>query len=146
MNKLLLPIACFAILGLCLAASLPRSPQGGMCAAPPLDPHPEPVRHVTAAEAAAVIERPGVVVLDVRTPSEYAAAHIAGARLVDFRSPGFRDELARLDRAPHYVVYCRSGNRSTHALEVFRELEFQSVTHLDGGILAWSEAGLPVQR
>ena len=86
------------------------------------------------------------VVLDVRTPGEFAQGHLEGAVLADYRSPGFREEMAGLDKTKTYLVYCRTGNRSALALGVMRELGFQSYYHLVGGIKRWLEEGLPAVR
>lgn len=86
------------------------------------------------------------VVLDVRTPGEFAQGHLKGAVLIDYRSPGFRQEMAGLDRKKTYLVYCRTGNRSTQALGIMSELGFPGVYHLEGGIRRWQEEGLPTVR
>jgi rhodanese-related sulfurtransferase len=97
-------------------------------------------------EAAATIEAApdGLVILDVRTPEEYAEARIEGATLLDFYRPDFAERLAELDRDVPYVLYCRSGNRSDQAFAMMRDLGFTSVQDVDGGIVAWMDAGLPV--
>lgn len=100
---------------------------------------------VSPADAAAVIdENPDVVVLDIRTPEEYAAGIIDGAVNIDFYASDFADRLDSLDKDAEYVVYCRSDNRSGQAMDVFADLGFQTVTEIDGGLVAWYEAGLPV--
>lgn len=104
------------------------------------------VEHVDAAGAARLVETGSVVVLDVRTPQEYAAAHIRGAQLVDFRAPDFVERLSKLDRDRTYLVHCASGGRSTQSLATFRELGFTRVVHLDGGFNAWKAAGNPVEK
>ncbi len=86
------------------------------------------------------------VVLDVRTPGEFAQGHIEGAVLVDYRSPGFREKIAGLDRSKTYLVYCRTGNRSGQAWKLMRELGFRNTYHLEGGIKRWIEDGLPAVR
>jgi rhodanese-related sulfurtransferase len=86
------------------------------------------------------------VVLDVRTPGEFAQGHLEGAVLVDYRSPGFREEVAGLDKTKTYLVYCRTGNRSASALGIMREFGFRSHYHLEGGIVRWLEEGLPEVR
>ena len=89
---------------------------------------------------------PRFVLLDVRTPREFAEERIAGAVMIDYLSPGFRDEMAKLDREKTYLVYCRTGNRSKGALKVMRELGFRNVLHLASGITKWKEAGYPTAR
>ncbi len=101
---------------------------------------------ISAQEAAAITENPpsDLVVLDVRTPEEYAAGRLADSVLIDFYDADFADQLAELDRDVPYLVYCRSGNRSGETLSVMQQLGFTSVTDVNGGILAWADAGLPV--
>lgn len=83
------------------------------------------------------------VLLDIRTPEEFAEARIEGAVNIDFYSVTFEDQIAALDRDASYVVYCRTDNRSGQAMDVFRRLDFAEVHEIDGGIVAWVEAGLP---
>jgi phage shock protein E len=101
---------------------------------------------VSAEDAAAITENPpdGLVVLDVRTPEEFAEGHLDGAVLVDFYDPDFADQLAALDKDVPYLVYCRSGNRSGQTIPLMQQLGFESAVDVDGGILAWAAAGLPV--
>jgi len=89
---------------------------------------------------------PRFVLLDIRTPGEFAVGRIAGAVMIDYLSPAFRDEMAKLDREKTYLVYCRTGNRSKGALKVMRELGFRNVQHLAAGITKWKEAGFPTAR
>src|SRR5262245_34037208 len=67
---------------------------------------PTKVTHDDAKEAAKLVAKKGVVVLDVRTPSEFAAGHIAGATNVDFQAGDFAERLAKLDRERTYLVHC----------------------------------------
>lgn len=107
-------------------------------------------RTVTPPEAAAIMEQrlndDTFMVLDVRTPDEYATGHLAGARNIDLTAPEFRDRMRSLNRNRTYLVYCRSGNRSASALATLRELGFASALHMDGGTLAWSAEGLPLEK
>lgn len=86
------------------------------------------------------------VILDVRTPGEFAEERIAGSRNVDFNSRDFRSQVEALDREATYFVYCRTGNRSGQSLGLFRELGFRDVRHLTAGIVGWKSAGLPTVR
>ena len=80
----------------------------------------------------------------MRTPEEYAEGHLEGAVLVDFYDADFAEQLGTLDTEVPYLVYCQSGNRSGQTLGVMEQLGFTSAVDVDGGILAWSGAGLPV--
>lgn len=86
----------------------------------------------------------GTVVLDVRTPAEFAQGHLPGAINLDAQSEDFRDRLGELDQGDRYAVYCRSGNRSAQALGTMGDLGFVDLAHLEGGIGAWLAADLPV--
>lgn len=108
-------------------------------------PAEQVVRVVEPQAAAELLEaEPRPTVIDVRTPGEFAEGHLEGAVLIDVQSPDFRDRIAELDRDASYVIYCRSGNRSVGARETMAELGFTDVSDIDGGILAWVQAGLPV--
>jgi rhodanese-related sulfurtransferase len=82
------------------------------------------------------------IILDVRTPSEYADGHIEGAINIDFYSSAFEETLKTLDRDDTYLIYCRSGNRSGQARNLMEGLGFAEVYNLSGGINAWQDAGL----
>lgn len=101
---------------------------------------------ISPQQASAVMAAPpaDLVVLDVRTPEEYAEGHLDGAVLVDFYDADFADQLGQLDPEVPYLVYCRSGNRSGQTLTLMEQLGFSSASDIDGGIVAWQDAGLPV--
>jgi rhodanese-related sulfurtransferase len=82
------------------------------------------------------------IILDVRTPAEYAEGHIAGAINIDFYSSEFEEMVKALDRDDTYFIYCRSGNRSGQARNLMEGLGFAEVYNLSGGINAWQDAGL----
>jgi rhodanese-related sulfurtransferase len=86
----------------------------------------------------------GVITLDVRTPIEFGEGHIEGARLIDFQSGNFENEIAALDKNATYAVYCRSGNRSGQAVKVMQDAGFTSVFNMNGGVIDWANAGLPL--
>jgi rhodanese-related sulfurtransferase len=87
-----------------------------------------------------------LVILDIRTPEEFAAGHLAGAINVDYYASDFEDQLAQLNLDVPYVMYCNSGNRSSNALPLMDSLGFSEVYEMDGGIQAWFGAGLPIDQ
>ncbi|HMM95973.1 rhodanese-like domain-containing protein [Phycicoccus sp.] len=97
--------------------------------------------HLDAAGFAAALRRPGTTVLDVRTPAEFAAGHLPGAVNVDIEGAAFGTQLAALDPAGAYAVYCRSGSRSAAALDAMAQAGFTGAYDLAGGIGAWQQAG-----
>ncbi len=92
----------------------------------------------------ALQDDPEFVLLDIRTPAEVEAGHISGAVNLDFYDPAFRDDLAALDRDKVYLIYCRTGNRSGQAYSIMKELGFERVYDMGGGITQWIAAGYPV--
>ena len=94
-----------------------------------------------AAGFAAALKVPGTVLLDVRTPAEFASGHLPGAINLDFEAADFATAAAALDPGKTYALYCRSGNRSGQAMAQLRTAGFTSLYHLGGGIGAWTAAG-----
>jgi rhodanese-related sulfurtransferase len=99
---------------------------------------------LSVTEFSSKIAESGVVTLDVRTPGEFAEGYIEGARLIDFQSGNFDNEIAALDKNATYAVYCRSGNRSGQAVKVMHDAGFHNVYNLNGGVIDWANAGLPL--
>ena len=84
------------------------------------------------------------VVLDVRTPEEYAAGHLKDAVNMDFLNRNTFDEaIGHLDPKKHYYVYCRSGRRSADAAKEMKSQGLK-VTDMKGGYLAWEGESLPI--
>jgi len=85
-----------------------------------------------------------LIILDVRTPEEYAGGYIAGAVNLDFKSPDFAAKLDALDKTKTYLVYCRSGGRSAKAMGIMKEKGFNRVYNLRGGIMEWKTQNQPL--
>jgi rhodanese-related sulfurtransferase len=82
-------------------------------------------------------ETDGAVLLDVRTPAEFEMGHIPDAVNLDISAARFAADIAGLDRAGHYFVYCRSGSRSATACGYMQQLGFSHVYNLAFGIIDW---------
>lgn len=102
------------------------------------------VRHLDPAAFATAITQPGVVLLDVRTASEYGAGRLANATNIDMQASDFMTRVGKLDKSASYALYCRSGHRSGIAAEQMTAAGFTKVVDLAGGIAAWTAAGKPV--
>jgi rhodanese-related sulfurtransferase len=99
--------------------------------------------HVSVHELSAAVAE-GALVLDVREPFEYAEGRVAGSVPVPLATVGERvDEFDT--RAPVYVI-CRSGNRSLVAAEELVRAGYRDVRNVEGGMIAWAAAGLPIER
>ncbi len=102
------------------------------------------VTNMNVEEFSKKITEAGVITLDVRTQGEYAEGHLEGAQLIDFQSGNFEKEISSLDKNATYAVYCRSGNRSGQAVKVMHDAGFHNVYNLNGGVIDWANAGLPL--
>ncbi len=135
----LLRLISLFFVGLLLAGCASGSPQSGSGTAAPGGNET-----LSAADFAILIAQPDVVLLDVRTPAEFASGHLAGSRNVDFEASDFKTQISGLPKDATYALYCRSGNRSGQALAVMKAAGFTKVQHLGGGITSWQAAGRPV--
>lgn len=95
---------------------------------------------VTASVFADSIDNPGVQLVDVRTPDEFAAGNIPGSVNIDVLTGHFGETAATmLDKAYTVAVYCRSGNRSKNAAKTLSMMGY-NVVELDGGYNAWAKS------
>ncbi len=86
------------------------------------------------------------IIIDVRTPDEYAGGHIENSRLINYYSGDFKNGLGKLDKNKEYFIYCRSGSRSGRTLQIMKKLGFKRVYNLGGGIISWQSARLPLVK
>ncbi len=78
------------------------------------------------------------VVIDVRTPQEYKAGFIGNAINYDVMdSLSFVNSISALNKDKKYLLYCKSGRRSGKALLMMKNMGFQNVHHLKGGVTDW---------
>jgi rhodanese-related sulfurtransferase len=101
---------------------------------------------VSPTQATHLINREDAVVIDVREANEFAAGHVLGAKnlpLARLVSPG-ADALKRKDRP--VIVYGDAGDRALKAAAALKKQGFARVLNLSGGIGAWQQAGLPVEK
>ncbi len=82
------------------------------------------------------------LLIDVRTPEEFATGHIAGA--VNIPVDDLAGRLAEVPMNQQIVVYCRSGNRSAQAAQILAEAGYSGISDL-GGLNAWTAQGLPLE-
>ena len=101
---------------------------------------------VDASMATQLINREDALVVDVRDPGEYGAGHILGAKNwpLDHIDERGGDAAKRKDNP--LIVYCDTGDRTPKAAAALRKLGFTRVVNLSGGLSAWQQAGLPVEK
>ena len=103
-------------------------------------------RNLSVDEFAAMAADKANCILDVRTPNEFAAGHLAGAVNLDVNAPSFEAKARALDKSKVYLVHCASGVRSARACEKLGHLDFPQLFNLPGGFQAWKRAGKPVEQ
>ena len=84
------------------------------------------------------------VIVDVRTPEEFAEGHLVGAENIDVSADDFDEQVAQLDTDAPVVVYCRTGNRSAEAVERMEGLGFTDLTDLGSLEEASDATGLAI--
>jgi sulfur-carrier protein adenylyltransferase/sulfurtransferase len=102
------------------------------------------IEEIDPADARAELERGDAVLVDTREQHEWDEAHLEGAALVPPDTVADRIESVVPDRSQRVLVYCRVGNRSARAVDTLEELGYEDVASIDGGIVAWQDAGYPV--
>lgn len=92
-------------------------------------------------------EQPGeVIVVDVRTPGEYAGGHIPGARNINFFGPGFEEDILKLPKDKKILLYCKTGRRSEAATEFLVSAGYENPYSLINGLEAWEDAGGKLEK
>ncbi len=99
---------------------------------------------VDVATVASIKDQDDVFVIDVREQSEYDEKHIPGVTLIPLGT--IPDSLSQIPTDKTVIVTCRSGNRSGQAVDFLRQQGFTNVHNMEGGIIAWEQAGFDVER
>jgi rhodanese-related sulfurtransferase len=107
---------------------------------------PSSAPKIAPAEFEKLALEPDTVVLDVRTPKEFAQGHIVGAVNIDYKSKEFAQKVSDLDKKKTYLVYCAVGGRSTGACEKLSKMDFPHLYNLDGGITRWEREGKKLEK
>ena len=84
-----------------------------------------------------------IAILDVRTAKEFADGHVAGAVNIDVNQTDFAQKINQLDRSKTYIVYCRSGRRSSKAVSIMASKGFKNLYNVSDGFFGWNKNGLP---
>lgn len=96
----------------------------------------KPYDDISVDEFRKLMDQEDTVILDVRTDDEFAQGHIEDAIQINLYG-NFKEQVEELDRDKHYLVYCRSGNRSGKACSIMHSMGFEQKSNLKGGIIDW---------
>ncbi len=102
-------------------------------------------QRVSPAQAVQMMNREKAVVIDVSEPGEFATAHVPGSRNAPLGSLESSSELPK-NRALPVVVMCATGARASRAVGLLKKAGFDRVHPVAGGLAAWREANLPVEK
>jgi rhodanese-related sulfurtransferase len=86
----------------------------------------------------------GTIIIDVRTPGEFATGHLENALNIDVQSPDFVAQVSELDPNASYFIYCRSGNRSGQAISQMSNMGFTEMRNGGSVQQATDYSGIPV--
>lgn len=100
---------------------------------------------VTTAEAVRLVNREKGVLIDVREPEEFAAGHVVGARNIPLAALEGHKSLPSNKTLP-LVLLCQNGARAARAAGMLRKLGYEKAQPLAGGLTAWREANLPIEK
>ena len=105
-------------------------------------------KDITVAQADSLVTansaNPNFIIIDVRTSGEYSGGHIQNALNSDYYSPTFSAQLDTLNKNYIYLVHCKSGARSTKAVDTMQVLGFNETYNMLGGMDAWVLGGYQV--
>ena len=118
---------------------------GGLLLWPLLNQGAGGASKVSAAEAVRLINREKAVLIDVSEISEFASGHAAGAKSIPLASLETTGDLPK-NKALPLVVLCATGTRSARAVAILKKLGFENARALAGGLAAWREANLPLEK
>lgn len=97
-------------------------------------------------EATQMINKENAIVLDVREAPEYDGGRIPGSRHIALSQLSGRIKELEKHKSKPIIAVCRSGNRSASACGMLKKQGFEKVYNLGGGMIAWEQAGLPVEK
>ena len=108
---------------------------------------PKGYYEILSKQAAALLKKyRNLVILDIRTPKEFKAGHLKGAKNLNYYADDFEAKIDALDRSKTYLAHCASGGRSGKAMKLFKRKKFAAVYHMKDGYKGWTAAKLPTVR
>lgn len=91
-----------------------------------------------------LVNKDKALLIDVRTPEEFAAGHIEAAANLDWRAGTLIADLSGIDKTKPVLLYCEGGIRSGEAMEAMKKVGFTDIHDLKGGFAAWKSDKQPV--
>jgi len=96
-------------------------------------------KNINPTEVTALLAKEKAIIIDVRTPGETSQGFIKGTTVfADINGATFAEKIAKLDKSKTYIIYCRSGARSSAAADYMASQGFTKLYNLSGGIMNWT--------
>lgn len=95
------------------------------------------VKRLSSSEFKKGVSQENIQIVDVRTPDELKDGKIEGSININFYDSNFKEQIASLDKEKPVYVYCRSGARSSKAMEIMKDLGFKTIYELQGGFMSY---------
>lgn len=87
-----------------------------------------------------------ILIIDIRAMAEYKSGHIKGAKNVPLKDFASSIKSYSSHKNNPVLIYCNSGNTTTRTIKLLKNAGFENINNLEGGILAWKEANLPLVK
>ena len=87
-----------------------------------------------------------ILLIDVRTPQEFASGHLENAVNINYFDSDFNEQFKTLDKNKAVYLYCKSGRRSANAAEKLEDMGFVKIYDLEGGVVNWQSKGLTLSK
>ncbi len=95
------------------------------------------IKSLSGQEAKEMIKKnKNIVLIDVRSSMEVASGKVKGAKNIDVSSNTFNSQVEKLDKNKTYILYCASGGRSHRACSIMKNMGFEEVYNVQGGIMS----------
>ncbi len=105
------------------------------------------VKQMNSVEIQQVLQKnKKIIILDVRTPGEFAAGHLKNAINIDIYQQDFYSNIDKLDKTKTYMVYCRTNRRSGVTSQYMKEKGFSIVYQMMDGFPGWAANNLPYEK
>lgn len=137
-----LSITVFALLFVLQScASSSEASEVSSSTTPTADQQTNAFKNITASDFSNTVATENATVIDVRTPEETSQGVIEGCdMMINYNGDNFAEQIGKLDKSKAYVIYCRSGGRSSAASQYMVDQGFTKVYNLQGGINGWTGA------
>jgi rhodanese-related sulfurtransferase len=145
-GKIKITLLCGMVLAVSFGCTKEQTSTNQVPTVEQVQPDISGVHVLSSPEAKSLLEsNKEILILDVRTPQEFAAGHLDQAVNIDFQAPDFEEKVTKLDAAKTYLLYCAAGGRSSMASELLEKHGFKYIYNCQKGFEDLKEIGIPAK-